>query len=79
MTHWQSKLKDNETRVRELTASQQNLAAISDDQKSSQSKSMPRSTSVANGISNRPLAQSNKSIRQSVPLELHKVRQRQQS
>lgn len=66
MTKWQNKLKTNESRVKELTTSQQNLSKLrlhgsgSDESTSSISTSMKR-----------PFASS--SLYQSVPDELHKV------
>ena len=67
MAKWQNKLKNNEDRVKELTASQQNLSSTG----LSFAPSPAKPTNSAS--TKRPF--SDNSVYKSVPSELHKVTQ----
>jgi len=64
MARWQNQLKDNENRVKEITASQKNLSA-------NDSSSVSSSASFSKS---KPFAATEDKMYQSIPSELHKVR-----
>lgn len=64
MAKWQNKLKDNDARIREMTASQQNLASLS----SNKQTIKPATVTPSDNTS----STSNGSVYQSVP-SLHNV------
>lgn len=75
MAKWQNKLKVNESRVKELTTSQQNLATAglpAADVKP-MSAGMVRSISTSATVTKQPFADRDDPAAQSVPAELHKV------